>query len=52
MLYLIILVNFIASAIYLVITAIKYLVKWIIHRIKVPHVKCEVLYEEKCDIYE
>ena len=46
MLILILMINFILLLMWSAFIGIKYLVLYIIERIKVPHVKCEVIYEK------
>jgi hypothetical protein len=47
MLILILMINFILLLMWAAFIGIKYLVLYIIERIKVPHVKCEVIYEDE-----
>ena len=46
MLILILVINFVILVLWSAFIGIKYLVLHIIERIKVPHVKCEVIYEK------
>lgn len=46
MLILILMINFAILVLWAAFIGIKYLVLNIIERIKVPHVKCEVIYEK------
>lgn len=46
MMILILMINFAILVLWAVFIGIKYLVLYIIERIKVPHVKCEVIYEK------
>ena len=46
MLMLILMINFAILILWSAFIGIKYLVLYIIERIKVPHVKCEVIYEK------
>ena len=46
MLILILMINFVILVLWSAFIGIKYLVLYIIERIKVPHVKCEIIYEK------
>ena len=46
MLIMILMINFAILVLWAAFIGIKYLVLYIIERIKVPHVKCEVIYEK------
>ena len=46
MLIMILMINFAILVLWAVFIGIKYLVLYIIERIKVPYVKCEVIYEK------